>query len=1034
MLTATRVLRTSWSSTLRLPKSTFPPRPSADERALYLKRCADDLYAWQRCERSVENTFTLHDGPPYANGSLHIGHALNKVLKDIICRFQLSQGKRIDYVPGWDCHGLPIELKALEAQRELALESDSGGRELKDPIAVRQAAKQLAERTVEEQIKEFKKWGIMADWAAAWKTMDKAFELKQLSIFQSLIQKGLIYRRFKPVYWSPSSRTALAEAELEYKDDHRSTAAYVRYRISEVSPQIAHMHGVDQNNLSALIWTTTPWTLPANKAIAVHLDIEYSIIEVPEAGQLLVAKSRLHQISQLCHVDSLTVVVDSILGAAIAGSTKYINSLQGSSTNAQPIIHADFVSANSGTGLVHLAPGHGMDDYQVCNQHGIEAFAPVDDSGRFTAAALPDEPDRLTDKEVLWGGSKEILSYLGGLGQILGTEKYIHKYPYDWRTKQPVIIRATEQWFADVGSIKHAAVASLDNVHFIPATGRSRLESFIRGRNEWCISRQRAWGVPIPALYHKESGLALMTSTSVGHIINVIAQRGIDAWWTDPGDDPTWTPPQYLEPSGESSYRRGKDTMDVWFDSGTSWTQSKDNVTQGSQPPADMYLEGSDQHRGWFQSSLLTYIAQQVTSADTKTTPQAPFKTLVTHGFTLDPDGRKMSKSLGNVYSPDIFLTGQASLPQTKTGKIKNHSTDVKVKYSAALGPDALRLWVASSDFTKDVVIGKAVLEGISASLIKFRVTFKLLLGALQDFEPQSGIEYGDLTMMDKVALYQLSCVNHAVLKMYQVYDFSNAMAIIKHWISVHFSAFYIEVSKDRLYADEPSGPSRRAVQTVLLHVYTYLSAMLAPVTPLLVEESWSHLPMALRSRLSHPLRRIHSETPRSWDDRILAADLAQLLLAKQAVSAAQEQARSEKRIGSSLQSSIVLHFPEDDIAKAAFQLFERYKDELGPLFVVYDVSLRLGKNDIFADRIRPEWMHSASFSIGDGAEATAWIVPSEKAKCVRCWRYAAPADVEGNEALCGRCQHVLGNLRVGTCKPVQTEGGQDDPVAARAV
>ncbi|KAI9706684.1 MAG: isoleucine-tRNA ligase [Candelina mexicana] len=1030
MPTVTRVLRKSWSSTLQLPKSTFPPRPSATEKALYLERCSDDLYSWQRRERPAENTFVLHDGPPYANGSLHLGHALNKVLKDIICRFQLSQGKRVDYVPGWDCHGLPIELKALEAQKELTSESGSGGSVLNDPMAVRQVARQLAERTVEEQLRGFKQWGIMADWAAAWKTMDKAFEIKQLGIFQNMVEKGLVYRRFKPVYWSPSSGTALAEAELEYKDDHRSNAAYVRFRISEVSEQVARIQGVDQDNLSAVIWTTTPWTLPANKAIAVRSDIEYSIIEVSEAGQLLVAKIRIPHVCKACHIDSPRVIVDSILGAAFAGSTKYINSLQGSTAKAQNILHADFVSADSGTGLVHLAPGHGMDDYQVCNQHGIAAFAPVDDAGRFTVAALASEPGRLANKEVLWGGAREVLLCLGDLGHILGTEKYTHKYPYDWRTKQPVIVRATEQWFADVGSIKDAALASLKNVQFIPSAGRGRLESFIRGRNEWCISRQRAWGVPIPALYHKESGEALLTSATVGHIINVIAQRGIDAWWSDPGDEPAWTPPDYLEPSGRSNYRRGKDTMDVWFDSGTSWTQNKRSVKRHCQSLANMYLEGSDQHRGWFQSSLLTYIAQQNTSADIKPLPQAPFETLITHGFTLGPDGRKMSKSLGNVYSPDIFLNGQALLPPMTTRKIKRQSIDVKAKYATALGPDALRLWVAGSDFTKDVIIGKTVLEGINASMTKFRVTFKLLLGALQDFDPQSVIEYGNLTSIDKVALHQLSCANYAVLRMYKKYDFSNAMAIIKHWVSVHLSAFYIEVSKDRLYADEPRGLSRLAVQTVLLHAYTFLSAMLAPVTPLLVEESWAHIPARIGSSLSHPLRCIHPETPGYWYDEALAADFAQLLSAKQAVNVAQERARSEKKIGSSLQSSVILYVPGGDKATAAFELLHRYNDELGALFVVYDVSLSVGKNDLYADLTQLEWKYSASFSLGIGAEATAWIVPSAKAKCARCWRYAVPVVAVGDRDLCGRCQHVVKRLKM--VEPGRVEGDREGPVAAQ--
>ncbi|RAL58900.1 hypothetical protein DID88_009320 [Monilinia fructigena] len=537
------------------------PRPIPAEQQKYLQRCSDDLYKWQAEERSAKKPFILHDGPPYANGPLHVGHAVNKLLKDIICRTKLQQGHRIVWVPGWDCHGLPIEIKALEQQRE----KNKNAEGVLDAIGIRRAARNLASKTVKEHMKGFREWGVMADWEKAWKTMDKTFETKQLAVFQEMVKKGLIFRRYKPVYWSPSSRTALAEAELEYNNEHISTSAYIKFPITNIPDELKHFIP-NLNKLSALIWTTTPWTLPANRAIAFHQDLDYSIVQC-DNDHLIIAESRLISL------------------ALFSKTLTYTNQLRGQNSDSQPLIHADFVSAESGTGLVHCAPGHGMDDYEVCTRLGIQAVAPVNDLGCFTDAASPDNP----------GCSVSIK----------------HKYPYDWRTKLPVIVRATEQWFADVGDVKSVALERLNDVAFIPQTGKQRLESFIKSRSEWCISRQRAWGVPIPALYD-ESGTALLTDTSVAHILSVIDERGIDAWWSDPENDPAWIPAGM-----EGTYRRGKDTMDVWFDSGSSWTQTECR--------ADVYSEGTDQHRGWFQSSLLTHTAVSDSS-------EAPFKTLITHG------------------------------------------------------------------------------------------------------------------------------------------------------------------------------------------------------------------------------------------------------------------------------------------------------------------------------------------------------------------------------------------------------------------
>ncbi|PQE17800.1 hypothetical protein CJF31_00005563 [Rutstroemia sp. NJR-2017a BVV2] len=923
------------------------PRPLPAQQPKYLQKCSDDLYRWQAQERSTQKPFILHDGPPYANGSLHIGHALNKILKDIICRTKLQKGHRVVYVPGWDCHGLPIEIKALEKHRE-----NAGKHKVLDAIAIRRAARNLATKTVKEQMKGFREWGIMADWDRAWRTMDKSFEMKQLAVFQEMVRKGLIFRRYKPVYWSPSSKTALAEAELEYKDDHISTSAYVKFPITKLSESVKRLVP-DISNLSALIWTTTPWTLPANKAIAYHTDIGYSIIKCGK-DHLIVAQSRLPMVRESCFKDqTVDVLIPSIPGSDLQG-LMYTNQLRGQTSDSQPLIHADFVSADSGTGLVHCAPGHGMDDYEVCTRLGIEAMAPVDNLGCFTDAAFPDDPSALSGKSVLSDGTLQVLSLLGD--QVLFTSNYKHKYPYDWRTKLPVIVRATEQWFADVGDVKSVAMARLNEVAFIPQTGKHRLESFVKSRSEWCISRQRAWGVPIPALYD-EDGVAVLTDTSVAHILSVIDARGIDAWWSDPEDDPAWIPEGL-----KGSYRRGRDTMDVWFDSGTSWTQTEQQ--------ADVYLEGTDQHRGWFQSSLLTH-----TSVSKDSVP--PMKTLITHGFTLDQSGRKMSKSIGNTIAPSQIMDGSLLPPV----KIKRKGGGA----SQGLGPDALRLWVASSDYTKDVVIGQPVLASINSALLKYRITFKMLLGSMHE-----SARNAPLTKLDIIALAQLNAVMKEVNSAYEAFEFYKAINAINRWIHTDVSAFYLEASKDRLYCGDGGG--------VLEYIFHGLLRMLAPIAPSLVEEAWSHLPAWMQAEDQiHPLQRSlnHEIIPPSLSPAIAAIekDIPWLMNAMAAIKVAQEEARGQKIIGSSLESSVVLILPEQ-----ARTLFESYAEELESIFVVSSVSL--------GGQCEGEWKFSAEFD-APGGEAIVWVLPPSHAKCSRCWRYVAPAQDE----ICKRCEEFTTSI-----------------------
>ncbi|KAL4907715.1 hypothetical protein BDW74DRAFT_166381 [Aspergillus multicolor] len=979
-----RTLARSWSSTLKLPKSTFPARVTPADQTKYLKRCTDELYAWQRRERPADRPFVLHDGPPYANGDLH----------DIICRVQLGAGKRVRYVPGWDCHGLPIELKALEARKDAQDESGVVG-----AAATRKVARNLAEKTVKKQMNGFRSFGIMADWENHWKTMDKDFEKRQLGIFREMVEKGLIYRRFKPVYWSPSTGTALAEAELEYKDDHVSTAAFVKFPLVKVPSHLEQDHLLNGKNISAVIWTTTPWTLPANAAIAVHPELEYTIVESAAHGHLLVAKSRLESLESLLKED-LSVIVPAILGSELADNTTYRPLFKAANTDSQPLIAADFVTADSGTGLVHCAPGHGMDDYEACLARGIPAFAPVDDHGKFTDLAMPDEPKRLSGKSVQGDGNAAILEYIESQGQLISHHRYEHRYPYDWRSKRPIIIRATEQWFADVADIQESALKSLHDVEFVPAAGRQRLENFVKNRSEWCISRQRAWGVPIPALYHRGTGEAVLTKDSVSHIMNVIDERGINAWWTDDANDTNWIPPALRE--SESSYKRGTDTMDVWFDSGTSWSEVETPYGEHGRP-ADVYLEGSDQHRGWFQSGLLTYIAHQLASGQIDA-PRAPFKTLITHGFTLDEEGRKMSKSIGNVMEPQDIMAGTLLPPlKQKKGKGKKQAENDKPVYDA-LGPDALRLWTASSDYTRDVVMGKQVLQTVHTSLHKYRVTFKLLLGALADFSYENKTSYDQLLLVDRIALLHLSEMTQTARTACEKFEFYKAVSAVNRWANLEFSAFYMEATKDRLYTHAENSPSRRAAQTTLFHIYRHLQEVLGPITPLLVEETWEHTPEALKAELEHPLRRTVALPASEWQDSSLIEDYQEIVSVHSVIKTMLEKARSNKQTGSSLQSFVHIQLP----STAGQSVLQRKLEELADIFVVSSVTLS-GSEDAVPETIaNAEWQYREEYELPNGTKGTVFVFSPQASKCPRCWRYVVPDAEAAEDKACDRCEEVV--------------------------
>ena len=858
------------------------------------------------------------------------------------------------------------------------------------------------------------------------------------------------------MYWSPSSKTALAEAELEYNERHISRCAFVRFPLVKLPDVLARDSRTDASHISALIWTTTPWTLPANKAIAVNAALNYCLIEIPampEFGQMLICRDRLEHVRSFLESDvQVNIVVDAIKGSELAGQTEYINILQGVGWEPQYIIDARFVMATSGTGLVHLAPAHGLDDYNACRELSSDFKSPVDDDGRFTADAYPDDPKLLQGKNVFREGMRAIIDFLGNApsmrvgenelwgSHILATHQIEHKYPLDWRTKRPLIVRATAQWFADIESIKEDAVRALGSVGFTPESAKARLESFVKGRSYWCISRQRAWGVPIPALYRTDDGSnsAVMTKDTISHINTVFNMRGTDAWWSDAEDDPAWIPP-FLK----GTYVRGKDTMDVWFDSGSSWTLLE--KWHGYKPVADVYLEGTDQHRGWFQSSLLTYSAFY----DWGDGPvKAPFAKLITHGFTLDHKGRKMSKSLGNVVHPEEIMSGSLFAPPAEGKNVAQHSGNEKRKYLKGIGTDVLRLWIANHDYTNDIRINDSTLKSTHGNLQKYRITIKWLLGVLEDYASHRAVsnEAKDYTndhqFLDQIALHQLRATSATVHDAYGQYEFFKAVSAINKYINHSLSAFYFEAIKDRVYAGTVH--DRLSAQKVLAIILNELLLMLAPITPLLVEETFDHMPMHVRHGGEHPLHRIWTPTQAGADDAAktspnLDMEIQMLETVHDAIKRAQEKARDEKRIGSGLECDVCIVLPKDCGGLAKEVLNAERTAELAAMFVVSKLEIRTADDDDGAaaaaaaaaayptaplspaDASRVvNWRYEAQFVVqspslpssssspsslsSSGEMGRVMVSPASRHKCPRCWRFVA----EEKSKVCGRCEGVL--------------------------
>ncbi|XP_030642225.1 isoleucine--tRNA ligase, mitochondrial [Chanos chanos] len=783
-----------------LPRTEFPMKLNGQkllDRELQIQReCGfDKLYSWQR-ERKAKKEYCLHDGPPYANGDPHVGHALNKILKDIRNRFEVLKGRQVHYVPGWDCHGLPIELKALGELGTSGLTA----------LQIRQKAREFAEGAIARQRAAFQRWGIMADWDNCYYTFDGRYEAAQLQVFQEMHGKGLIYQDFKPVFWSPSTRTALAEAELEYNPEHVSRAVYAAFPMATLPPKLTSV-SEGWGSVSVLVWTTQPWTIPANQAVCYMPNAQYSVVKSADNEQLfLVAAERIASLSAVLGRDLESV--ETFAGSQLEGGVCQHPTIPGKTV---PLLPANHVTMAKGTGLVHTAPAHGMDDYSVATHFKLSVECMVDEEGRFTELAGPE----LHNQSVLTEGTATVISMLQAAGALVKEEQCVHSYPYDWRSKQPVVIIPSKQWFINTASLKDKAKDVLQKVKVMPESARASLLAMLDKRTYWCISRQRSWGVPIPVFYHKETKEPLINKHTVSHVAELFSEKGSDCWWQEPLE--TLLPPEVLKKSkagAVTDYERGEDVLDIWFDSGVSWAA----VLQETDPRADVYVEGKDQIGGWFQSSLLTSVAVR---------NKAPYKALVVHGFAVSEKGEKMSKSLGNVVDPDVVING---------------GEDPSV--SPPFGADVLRWWVAESNVFSEVQIGPNALNSAQENINKLRNTLRFLLGNLQGFDPRSqAVDSKDMYYVDQYLLHLLREYSMKVTDAYNEFDSGRVIRLLQAFIARDLSSFYFSIIKDRLYCDPEDSLGRRSCQTVLEEILDGVTRSIAPILPHLAEEVYQHAP-----------------------------------------------------------------------------------------------------------------------------------------------------------------------------------------------
>ena len=911
-----------YNATINLPKTDFPMRAGLPKRepVMLAKWKELDVYGQLLKKNEGKPRFSLHDGPPFSNGALHMGHALNKSIKDIIVRSYAMRGYWTPYVPGWDNHGMPIE-SAIIKQNKL-------NRKQMPVPEFRSACHEFAQHYMDVQSEGFQRMGVLGDWEHPYATMHPSFEAEEVKVFGEMYKRGYIYKGLKPVYWCPHDETALAEAEIEYQDDP-CTTVYVKFPLHDDQGKLADY---DKSKVSFVIWTTTIWTLPGNLAIALHPDESYALVQAPNGEIYILAEALVKKVMDIGGVTGYEIL-------ATHPGTFFENMLADHPflPKTSRLVLADYVTMDSGTGCVHTAPGFGADDYETCKRYGMDMVVPVDDQGRHT------------DYAGKYAGLKTeasnpiILADMKESGALFASEEIVHSYPHCWRCKKPIIFRATPQWFCSVETFKDAACQACEDVRWVPAWGLDRMKAMVRERTDWCISRQRRWGLPIPVFYCDDCGKPIVTDETIGLISDLFAKEGSNAWFARTAAE--MLPEGFTCPHcGKSNgFTREDDTLDGWFDSGSTHVAAM-KKDQGFWP-ADMYMEGLDQYRGWFQASLLTAVGSTGNA-------QAPFRTCLTHGWTVDGEGKAMHKSLGNGMDP----------------------YEIMDKY----GADNLRLWAASADYHADVRCSDKIFKQLSQNYLKFRNTARYCLGNLDGFDPNELVAPADMLELDRWAIGRLNVLIEKCFQAYDDYEFSAITHAVNDFCVVEMSNFYLDIIKDRLYCESRDGLPRRSAQTALYLILDALTKLMAPILCFTCDEIWQAMP----HRAADDVRNVvFNDMDQPFADYALdeaaVARWDKIIAVRDVVNGVLEAARGATKIGKSLEANVSLTVPQED----AF-LAEMDPAELADLLIVSQVSVTVG------DAIAAE------------------VVPAEGTKCPRCWKVLPSEHADG---LCPRCARILG-------------------------
>ncbi len=930
----------NYKKTLNLPKTSFPMKANLPEREPeFLKFWEEkDIYKKSIEGKSKDHTFILHDGPPYANGNIHLGTAFNKILKDFIVKYKTMRGYYSPYVPGWDTHGLPIENQTLKSLNVSRTEIP--------PTDLRKKCREYALKFMNIQREDFKRLGVRGDWEHPYLTLTKEYEAKQIEVFGELAEKGYIYRGLKPVYWCSTCETALAAAEIEYYDE-TSHSIFVKFEVLDIDKLKEKFPTFSENKAYVLIWTTTPWTLPANLAIAVHPEYDYVLIEYKDQ-YLLFAKELVESVLKKIEKEPNYKILGQVKGKEL----EYIKTKHPFIDRESPIVLADYVTLTDGTGCVHTAPGHGQEDYETGVKYNLPIYSPIDDYGRFTEEA-GDLKGLKYDE-----ANDVIIEKLKKNNSLLYMEKFTHSYPHCWRCKNPVIFRATTQWFVNVDKFREEALEAIKKVKWVPEWGEERISNMVKERSDWCISRQRIWGVPIPVFYCKNCGKEIITPETIESVKELFLKEGSDAWFEK--DAKEILPEGFKCPHcGGTHFAKETDIMDVWFDSGVSHRAVLE-TREDLKWPAEMYLEGTDQHRGWFQTSLLTSVA---------TKGRAPYDSVLTHGFIVDEEGKKMSKSLGNVITP-----GEV---------IKDY------------GADLLRLWVSSSDYRSDVKISENILKQLVEVYRKIRNTARFILGNLNDFDPDKDmVPYEELEEIDKFALSRLNKFIKDVTGAYENYEYHLIYHRYQYFSTVTLSSFYLDILKDRLYVEHPESKRRKAAQTTIYIILDAFVKMLSPVLSFTAEEIWQNMKHD-KENVSLSVQLAPWPEPKDlFDNKEIEEKWEKILAIREAVLKELEKKRAEGVIGNSLDAKVYL---KADGVLSSF--IEENINTLKEVFIVSQISCKEDEEVAFVDAEEIEGL-----KIG--------VTKAKGAKCARCWVISENVGKdEKYPDLCPRCVEVLEHL-----------------------